>query len=156
MGPLRRGAIVACAPLLLLLVGGATRSALDPGLWELRNSPGVATLDGRALKDLPLGPIKTDRICLTASQAASPAQFLIRDLGQACTVETSTVARGRLRIAGRCPNQVEGPDGRFELNGRYRRNSYDVRFATTATGENGRMTFSGRMTGKRVGACRTQ
>jgi hypothetical protein len=156
VGPFRRGATIASAPLLLLLVGASSGSALDPGLWELRNTPGVATLDGRPLKDLPLGPIKTDRMCLTPSQAASPAQFLIRDLGQACTVESSTVARGRLRIAGRCPNQVEGPDGRFELSGKYRRNSYDVRFATTAIGENGRMTFSGRMTGKRVGACPTQ
>ena len=148
-----RPAITAAPIAFLLLLTGSADPPLAPGQWELRNTPGVARLDGRALKELPIGPIRSEMVCLSASEALSPARFLIRDLGEDCTVKNAKVARGRVRIAGTCPNQVEGPDASFQLSGRYDRNSYAVAFATVAVGENGRMTFSGKMTGRRVGAC---
>ena len=143
---------VAVAPSLLLLLG-ATNASLEPGMWEMRNTPGVATLDGQALDELPIGPIKTQTICLAARDAANPLRLLTRDLGQDCAVARATIAHGKVRIGGTCPNQLEGPDGSFELTGTLGRDSYQVDFATSAVGDNGRMTFSGRMTGRRVGAC---
>ncbi len=148
----RRFVVVAAAPSLLLLLGAADAS-LQSGMWEMRNSPGVATLDGRALDELPIGPIKTQRICLAAREAANPVRLLTRDLGGDCAVASATVAGGKIRIGGTCPNQLEGPDGTFELTGKLGRDSYEVDFATSAVGDNGRMTFSGKMTGRRVGAC---
>ena len=144
--------VAAAAPSLLLLVGAADAS-LESGMWEMRNTPGVATLDGRALDELPIGPIKTQTICLAAREAADPVLFLTRDLGADCAVANATVAGGKIRIGGTCPNQLEGPNGTFELSGRLGRDSYEVDFATAAVGDNGRMTFSGKMTGRRVGAC---
>lgn len=132
---------------------GAADLRLQPGLWEIRNTPGVATLDGRALAELPIGPIKTETICLAASDVADPARFLARDIGQDCRTGKATAVAGKVEIAGTCPNQVEGPDSTFELKGRFESGRYEVDFATTAIGENGRMTFSGKMTGRRVGAC---
>lgn len=143
---------LALVPGLFLLLA-ASEARLAPGLWEMRNLPGVATLDGRALEELPIGPIKTQTICLPSSEALDPVTFLTRDLGGDCSVTRKQSAGGRIDIAGTCPNQLEGPDGTFQLAGVLASRSYDVQFATTAVGENGRMTFSGKMTGRRVGDC---
>jgi hypothetical protein len=127
---------------------------LASGLWEIRNTPGVAKLDGKTLANLPLAPIRTDTICLTAAAAAAPAAFFTRDLGEGCTNDDAVVHGGKVGIAGTCPNQDgEGERGRYTLAGSYAGDSYTVQFATDVVGENGRMTFSGTMTGKRVGAC---
>lgn len=148
----RRFVVVAVVPSLLLLLGAADAS-LQSGMWEMRNTPGVATLDGRALDELPIGPIKTQTVCLPAREAANPVRLLTRDLGEDCAISSATLADGKVRIGGTCPNQLEGPDGTFELTGKLGRDSYEVDFATSAVGDNGRMTFSGKMTGRRVGAC---
>jgi len=150
--PRRPLALAATAPLSLLLLGTAD-TPLSAGLWEVRNSPGVATLDGRTLSELPIGPIRTQKICLSPAELAKPVAFLIRDLGQDCVVANAKLAGGRVKVAGSCPNQLEGPDGAFELNGRLASGRYDVAFKTTAFGDNGRMTFSGKMTGRRLGRC---
>ncbi len=141
---------IAAASSLLLAAGDAP---LASGLWEIRNTPGVATLDGRPLVDLPLGPIKTQTLCLGSAETKDPVRFFARDLGQDCAIATASVAGGRVKIVGSCPNQLEGPDSTFELAGKVSTDRYNVGFATTAIGENGRMTFSGKMTGRRVGAC---
>ena len=143
--------IAAVAPLLLLLAAADT--PFSSGLWEIRNLPGVATLDGRALEELPLGPIKIQTICLGPAEASKPITFLTRDLGADCTVKTASLSRGQVQVAGTCPNQLEGPEGSFQLGGKIGAAGYDVDFATTAFGDNGRMTFSGKMTGRRVGSC---
>ncbi len=141
---------IAAASSLLLAAGDAP---LASGLWEIRNTPGVATLDGRPLVDLPLGPIKTQTLCLGSSETKDPVRFFARDLGEDCAIATANLAAGQVRIAGTCPNQIEGPDSTFELAGKVNSDRYDVGFATTAVGDNGRMTFSGKMTGRRVGSC---
>ncbi len=144
--------IAALAPALLLLAA-AGDSPIAQGLWETRNTPGVATLDGRPLDNLPLGDIKTDQLCLGGAAAADPVRFFARDLDQGCTIASGTASAGKVRIEGTCPNQLEGPDGTFLLTGRYDRGSYEIDFATSAVGDNGRMTFSGKMTGRRIAAC---
>jgi hypothetical protein len=157
-----RGSMLSCLPAraaavpLLLLLAAAADAPLRSGLWETRNTPGIATLDGRALKDLPIGEIKTDRVCLSAPAAADPVRLFARDLPAGCTVASGKASRGTVRIKGTCPNQLEGPDGTFSLTGRYSRDRYDIAFATTAVGNNGTMTFSGRMVGRRIGACGTE
>jgi hypothetical protein len=124
-----------------------------PGLWELRNVPGVATLDGRPLAELPIGPIKTQRLCIAPGAEARQVRFLTRDLGADCKVAAATLASGKVRISGTCANASEGPAGSFLITGIAGRDRYAVHFQTTAIGENGRMTFSGRMSGRRVGNC---
>lgn len=145
------GAIIATAPLLLLLA--ASDTPFSSGLWEVRNLPGVATLDGRPLDELPIGPIKTQTICLGPAEASKPITFLTQDLGADCQVKTAKLSGGQVEVAGTCPNQLVGPEGSFRLVGQLGGSSYDVEFATTAFGDNGRMTFSGKMTGRRVGSC---
>ena len=143
-------ATAASLSLLLLAAGDAPLTA---GLWEIRNTPGVATLDGRPLNELPLSPIKSETICIPAAEAKDPVRFLTRDMGEDCKVANGVVKAGSVAIAGSCPNQLEGPDGSFEISGKLGPASYEVDFATTAVGDNGKMTFSGKMTGRRVGDC---
>jgi hypothetical protein len=143
----------ASAASLSLLLLAASDSPLAAGLWEIRNTPGVATLDGRPLDELPLSPIKSETICLAAAEANDPVRFLTRDMGEDCSIGDGIVKAGGVAIAGSCPNQLEGPDGSFKIIGRLDSVSYEVDFATTAVGDNGKMTFSGKMTGRRIGDC---
>jgi hypothetical protein len=141
--------VIIAAPLLL----AAADTPFTNGLWELRNVPGVATLDGRPLAELPIGPIKTHRLCIRTGKEADPNSFLTRDLGADCKVTSAKLSGGKIDIKGTCPNVSEGPAGIFRLTGKAGRDRYAVDFQTTAFGENGRMTFSGKMSGRRVGIC---
>ena len=143
---------IAFAP-ALLLIGAAADAPLSAGLWEVRNTPGVATLDDRPLEDLPLSPIKTQTICVSAAQAADPVRFFAQDTQAACTITSGTAAGGQVKIAATCPGAADGEPGRLEMSGRYAGASYAIDFATTAYGDNGKMTFSGKLTGRRVGNC---
>ena len=144
--------IAALASPLVFLVG-ATDMPLTPGLWEVRNTPGVATLDGKVLDDLPLGEIRTQQICLASAQAADPAAFFARDTQENCRITSASTAAGKVEISGTCPNPEEGNEGSVKLSGRYAADSYELDFATTAEDFQGVMTFSGKLTGRRIGAC---
>lgn len=139
------------SPLVFLLA--ATDMPLAPGLWEVRNTPGVATLDGKVLDDLPLGEIKTQQICLQPAQASDPAAFFARDTQDDCKITRATAASGKVDIVGSCPNPEEGNEGSMKLSGRYTGDSYELDFATTAEDFQGVMTFSGKLSGRRVGVC---
>ena len=148
----RTGKLAAAPALVLLLASGA--APLKTGAWEILNTPGVAALDGQALNELPIEPVTSSRICLTAKDAADPAAFFNRDMDSACKISKSSAAGGEVHIAGTCPNQVgEGPEGQFELKGKFDSTSYDIDFATIAFGENGKMTFSGNLKGRHLGSC---
>lgn len=136
-----------------LLLVAASDTSLAPGLWEVRNTPGVATLDGKVLDDLPLGEIKTRKICLAAAEAADPVAFFARDTKGECRITSGTAAAGKVAIAGVCPDPDEGNDGTVKLDGRFSSDSYELDFATKAEDFQGVMTFSGKLTGKRVGPC---
>ena len=140
--------MAAFAPLV-----AASDVQLQPGLWEVVNTPGIATLDGRELDDLPLGPIKTERVCLAAADMADPARFFTRDTAAECHIVSATTAGGTVAIRGACPNPEEGNEGTLELSGRYDGQSYSLDFATRAEDFQGVMTFSGKLTGRRVGLC---
>ncbi len=135
--------------LILLLAA----PALEPGLWEQRNDPGAASLAGRPLNDLPLDAIKADRICLTPADAADPAKWLSRDTAADCTLTRSAVAKGLVDIAGTCQAEEGRKPGTVTLTGRYERDAFDIAFSTTTDTAQGSMAFSGRMRGRRVGAC---
>ena len=141
--------IAAAAPLLL----ASADTALAPGLWELVNTPGVATLDGRELDDLPLGPVKKQQLCLAAADAADPAAFFTRDTAADCRITSARLAGGTVEIVGACPNPEEGNDGVLKLSGRYAGDRYELDFATRAEDFQGVMTFSGKLTGRRLGDC---
>ncbi len=138
----------------LIFLAAAPSTPLRPGLWRFTNTPGAATLDGRALHELPVGPATSEDVCLTPADAAAPARWLARDVMGDCTLTRTGVARGLVAVAGTCPSQGDGlAPGTLRLTGRYTATSYDLRFATIANGENGRMGFAGAMAGKRVGDC---
>jgi hypothetical protein len=129
-------------------------SRLRTGLWEIRNTPGAATLDGKALDDLPLPPLEPVRVCLRASDAAAPARFLAGATAADCRVVSSSIKGGRLDVRLACPSADQGArEGAMTLEGRYAPDRYDVNFGTTAFGDNGRMTFSGKLSGRWVGDC---
>jgi hypothetical protein len=100
------------APALAPLLLAASDTQLQPGLWEIVNTPGVATLDGRELDDLPLGPIKTQQVCLPAAELADPARFFARDTAADCRIVSSSLAAGQVSIVGACPNPEEGNEAR--------------------------------------------
>ena len=135
-----------------LLAGASKDVRIEAGLWEVVNTPGVATLDGRALSDLPLFEIETEQVCLSDAEAANLAALLPGGTRDECRITETLMAGGVLKVRGICPN--EGfEDGSFRLDGRYQAGRYEVGFETTAYGDNGRMTFSGKLVGRRVGDC---
>ena len=138
---------------VLLFGTGASDTQLAPGLWEVRTTPGVATLNGRRLQDLPIGEIESERVCVGAAEAAAPARFFAREVAEMCRVTQARAQRGQVRISGSCASQSGGRAGAMRLTGRYGADSFQVDFATTSYAENGRMTFSGRSVGRRVGSC---
>ncbi len=141
-------------PLIVLLLAAAPSAPLRPGLWRFTNTPTAASLDGRALNELPVSPPTSETVCLTPADAAAPARWLARDLQGDCTLTKTGVAGNKVDIAGTCPASDEGrAPGSLSLTGRYTATSYDLRFATFAHGENGTMGFAGAMTGARVGDC---
>ena len=136
----------------LLLAGASKDDGIAPGLWEVVNTPGVATLDGRELSDLPLFEIETEQVCLSAADSANLATLLPGGTRDECRITDTVMAGGVLKVRGVCPN--EGfQDGSFRLDGRYQAGRYEVGFETTAYGDNGRMTFSGKLVGRRIGDC---
>ena len=142
----------AAAALAFLLIA-AGDAPLEPGLWEIRSIPGKATLDGKVLDDLPLGESRTERVCLASAQAADPATFFARDTTQDCKITSSDTAAGKVDISGRCPSPEEGSDGTMKLSGRYSSSSYELDLVTSAEDFQGKMTFSGRLAGRRIGPC---
>lgn len=137
-----------------IMLGAAVGdTTLTPGLWEIRNTPGVATLDGQVLDDLPLGEIRTQKLCLAAADVADPAAFFARDTQADCRITTVAADGDRIDIVGVCPNPDEGVEGALKLSGRYGPDSYELDFSTRAEDFQGVMTFSGRLTGRRVGSC---
>jgi hypothetical protein len=150
----RRPALLTLVGVPLLLAGSDVK--LTPGLWELVNTPGVATLDGRELDDLPLGPIKKQEVCLAAAEAADPAAFFARDTTADCRITRASLAGGKVDIAGACPNPEEGNEGALTLTGRFAPDRYELDFATRAEDFQGVMTFNGKLTGRRIGHCPKQ
>lgn len=146
-------ALLAVAALAGCVSTAISVGPLSPGLWEISNRPGRASLDGRELHELPLPPQKPERICLTAAQAADPASFLAGTSGAECKTGKVAMAEGKVRIEASCANPDGGRDGTMLLAGRYGRQSYAIDFATTAYGDNGTMGFSGKLIGRRVGDC---
>lgn len=147
-------ALLASSLLTAPLLAAGDRPPLTPGAWTFTNTPEAATLDGRPLRDLPVGDITSETTCLTPALAATPAAWLARDLLHDCTLDRTIVAGGRVTIAGHCPPQgSEKRAGTLTIIGRYDADSYDVRFATVSPDENGVMGFDGHMAGRRTGAC---
>lgn len=128
-------------------------SPLAPGLWETRNTPGTASLDGRPLNELPLPPLEPERVCLSPADAANPARFLAGATAPDCRIGKSSFAGGRVRIEGSCQSPDGGKDGSMVLTGRYAADRYTIDFDTTAYGDNGRMGFTGKLVGRRLGDC---
>lgn len=137
------------------LTGAATPpTRLSPGEWQIENVPVGASLDGRALGDLPYTPGAPQRVCLSAADAVDPARWFLRDSGKGCTIAERSIAGGRVAIAATCPGQAAGDaPGTVHLTGTWAPGRYDLRFATTTVGENGTMGFTGTITGRRLGAC---
>jgi hypothetical protein len=128
-------------------------SPVAPGLWETRNAPGTASLDGRPLKELPLPPLEPERVCLSPADAADPARFLAGATAPDCRITSSTWAAGRARVEASCASPDGGKEGKMILSGRYSKDQYTIGFDTTAYGNNGRMGFTGKLIGRRLGDC---
>lgn len=93
-------------------------------------------------------------MCLGPAQAADPAAWFVRDTPRGCAFSKRSVAGGAIDIAGACPSASPGyPAGTVRFTGRWSANRYTIRFATTDSGENGRMGFTGTATGEWIGEC---
>ena len=127
--------------------------ALAPGLWETVNTPGVASLDGMELNDLPLFEIQTDEVCLTAADASDPATFLAGSTRPGCRIVKSRIEGARVDVKAVCPSEDGGADGSLTLAGELARESYRIEFQSVAFGDNGQMGFSGTLAARRIGDC---
>lgn len=139
----------------VLLLGATIPPVLQPGLWQVASAPGAATLDGRPLTDLPYTPpAGPATVCLTPAEAANPAAWLARDAAKGCDLSRRSLAGGEVHLAGTCaPQTADLARGTVRITGRWTPTSYDLRFATENPSENGRMGFTGTLTGRRVGPC---
>ena len=139
----------------LLLLAAAPAATPRPGLWELSSAPQQATLNGRPLGDLPYTPpTAPDRQCLAAADLADPVALVEKQAPPGCTVTHRTASAHGVTMTGACPPQTEGlASGTFRLTGTWTQASYSVRFTTANPSENGVMGFTGRVDGRRVGAC---
>jgi hypothetical protein len=144
---------IAAAALAVLLAGGSEGPALLAGLWEVTNTPGVARLNGRELKDLPLFQIRTEQVCVTPEVAANPAAFLAGDVAGHCDLNDVTVSNGRLQVSGVCPSADGGEPGTLAMQGPLERERYEIHFETSSSNDNGRMSFTGKLSGRRLGEC---
>ena len=82
------------------LCAAASAPSLTPGLWQFTNTPEGASLDGRALDDLPYSaPDAPETICVTPAMAAAPAAFLARD-SAACHFTKAATAGGEVDMTG--------------------------------------------------------
>ncbi|WP_375393816.1 DUF3617 domain-containing protein [uncultured Sphingomonas sp.] len=147
-------------PILLgiaaIAIGGAAAptARLAPGLWRVDTVPVGATLDGRPLGDLPYTANGPQSVCMSPAEAVDPARWFTRDSGTGCAVSRGAIVNGRVDIRGNCPGQAAGDaPGTVQLTGTWTPDRYDLRFATTTVGENGKMGFTGTIAGRRVGAC---
>jgi hypothetical protein len=113
----------------------------------------MATLDGKVLDDMPLGEARTERICLASAQASDPIAFFSRDTQQDCTITSASAAAGKVDISGSCPSPEGGSEGSMKLSGRYSSDSYELELDTSAEDFQGKMTFSGKLVGRRIGPC---
>ena len=50
----------------------APAAPLRRGLWRFTNTPGAATLHGRALRELPVGPVTSETVCLSPPRPPRP------------------------------------------------------------------------------------
>lgn len=142
------------AAIFALTLVAAAMPTLQPGLWRVASTPQTATLDGHKLDDLPYTPPAPESVCLGPAQAADPAAWFVRDTPPGCAFSKRSVAGGAIDIAGACPSASPGyPAGTVRFTGRWSANRYTIRFATTDSGENGRMGFTGTATGEWIGEC---
>ena len=139
----------------VVLAGATTTPAgLVPGLWRVENVPTGATLDGRALGDLPYTATGPQDVCMSPADAADPVRWFTRDSGTGCAVSQGSIADGRVDIRARCPGQAAGDaPGTVHLSGTWAHDRYALRFSTVTVGDNGRMGFTGTITARRVGNC---
>lgn len=142
------------AAIAALLAVAASAPGLQPGKWRIVTVPDTATLDGRKLGDLPYSPPPPAEVCMSAAEAADPAAWFTREAAEGCTVSRRSVSGGTVAIDGLCPPFAAGlPAGTMRFIGRWSPTRYTVRFVTEASGENGRMGFSGTARGERIGEC---
>ncbi len=112
----------------------------------------MATLDGKVLDDLPLGEARTERVCLASALASDPVAFFSR-AQQDCRITSATAAAGKVDISGSCPSPEDGSEGMMKLSGRYSSDDYELDLDTSAEDFQGKMTFSGKLVGRRIGPC---
>lgn len=137
----------------LPLLAASDAAPLEAGLWEVTNTPGVAKLDGRELSDLPLFEIVSQQLCLTPEEAANPARFLAGDLAGECELGAVAVRGARLSLSGICPSPDGREPGSVVLAGAAEPGRYSLEFETITFGENGKMSFTGKLSGRRIGPC---
>jgi len=149
----RRAFLLVLAASSPALLAADDRLPVRPGLWEVVNRPGVATLDGRTLDSLPLFKIEPERLCLDRAKAVEPATFLPGELRENCRITETRIEGSQIVVKGSCPSLDGGEDGTLLLKGKLEPERYSVDFETSAAGDNGLMTFSGTLSGRRLGEC---
>lgn len=139
----------------LLLLAATTATTPQPGLWAITSAPQQATLNGRPLGDLPYTPpTAPERQCLGAADLTDPVAFVAKQAPPGCAVAGRLATAHGVTLTGTCPPQADGlARGNFHLIATWTQTTYSIRFSTSNPSENGVMGFTGRVDGRRVGAC---
>lgn len=153
LDPMHTYRILAALPLLL---AAAPAPPLAPGLWEetlvfaLDSVNGSQDMAAHMASALP-NP-QPQRACYTDTDLAHPQTLFLAGAEQACRFNRFTMEGGRIAATGEC-SDGHGQSMQVSGTGTYTAAGYD--FSFTGTGQAGTLalTFRGRDSGRRVGAC---
>lgn len=139
----------------VLLLAAAPSPPLTPGLWEhslvfvLDQVNGSDAVAERMQGLLPTP--KPTRDCYDAGELTDPSRFLLDGTDRRCRFSRIDMAAGKLSAAGDCTDA--GRSMHVEGSGSYTATGYDFTFTGTGAANGLDMTFRGRDSARRVGAC---
>jgi hypothetical protein len=141
---------------LPLLLAAAPSPPLAPGLWEetlvfaLDSVNGSADAAAHMASALP--DRKPQRACYTDADLAHPQDIFLAGAEQACRFNRFTMSGGRIEASGEC-SDGRGQTMKVSGTGSYTAAGYDFSFTGTGRAGNLDLTFRGRDSGRRIGAC---
>jgi hypothetical protein len=132
--------------------GGGQPAAvsLQPGQWEMTNTIVRMSVPGMPA-DLQMPPPNTTRTCITPEQAASPTFDLTNHEYRDCTVETNSIAGGRIHFSVQC--QIPQGTIRATIDGRHDATTIALDHRISTRWQDATAEVDSRLTGRRIGEC---
>jgi hypothetical protein len=150
-------------PAILLFACSPGPVSLQPGMWESTvqftsiDLPGASPQELAAMRAMLSRPQTSSR-CITAEEAANPAQRMMNPAGgNACRFSESTFSNGTIRVHGNCQMPGRGPQ-QTSMEGSFTATTMQATIASqiqAPPGTQGPQTarMSGTLSARRTGDC---